>query len=420
MLRQGTIFFIGCFLVLFTACSKGDPGTPETPNPPNPPVKVFTISNLTYSPSVVPIKPGAPTFQVTGTVSYTNAGGGLSKLRLKTSAGFDTTISIEGGIAQTSGTVSGFFELTRPITPVQFTFDIWLVDLAGKESNKLSGTITILVDDTGQNWHEATIDILRVFNDIGWYNNQFLAVTGSGSIGRSPDGYRWTEYVMKKNTVLNSVTWTGWQYVVVGNEGTIYTSPDGTSWTDRSLGENDNFNWLRSVASNGSIIVAVGETRNDFSINRSELRSVTWTGSQFVAVGIGRTPDNAYPMLLTSPDGLNWTDRSLPTYLNVPLYDVIQAGNKTIAIGYGLSMISTNGQDWTVHEIPKAIAAFSLAWSGNKLLGAGNGIFVTADGINWQQTFPGNTLADNFKCASWDGYKYVVAGKYERTVMISP
>lgn len=425
--------------MMIAACSKDDEFTP--PPPPPPPVDTaFTISNLAYTPSKVPVKLSASAFTITGTLNYVHAKGGVSALRLTTSPGFDTTLNVPGGATATSGTINGTFILTRPSEPVQFTFQVWLVDATGKESNRLSGTVTIAVDDSGIEWGSYTIDILRVFNDIGYYNNQFVSVTNSGSIGTSPDGIHWQQYIQPKNTALRSITWTGTLYVAVGDQGIIYTSPDATTWANHSMPENDNFNQFRSVAANNSIMVAVGEnavpvgrtdivtspdgitwTRNNFSINRSELRSVTWTGSRFVAVGTGRTPEFAYPMLLSSPDGLSWTDQSDLTRQNKILYDVIQAGNKTIAVGSEVSAISENGGvNWTWHTLPQGVAAISLAWSGKKLVGVGNGIFTSDNGINWIQTLAGSDLMQNFSCIAWGQYKYVAAGKYEQTVLISP
>jgi hypothetical protein len=439
MLRQITIAIISCLMILAAACSKDDDFPP--PPPPPPPVdSTFTISALSYSPDKVPVKLSAPTFSINGTINFAHAKGGVSFLRLTTSLGFDTTLNVLGGATASSGTINGTFILTRPDAPLQFTFQVWLADAAGRESNRLSGTITIAVDDSGLEWGSYTIDILRVFNDIGYYNNQFVSVTNSGSIGTSPDGIHWQQYIQPGNTALRGITWTGTMYVAVGDQGIIYTSPNATTWANHSLPENENFNRFRSVSASETLIVAVGEnsvpvgrtdivtspdginwTRNDFSVNRSELRSVTWTGSRFVAVGIGRTAEFAYPMLFTSPDGLSWTDKSDLTRQNNLLYDVIQAGSKTIAVGSGVAAISDNGGvTWTWHAIPQGVAVFSLAWSGKKLAGAGNGIFTSDDGINWLQTVAGSNLMQNFSCIAWGQYKYVAAGKYEQTVMISP
>ena len=437
MLRQMTIWVMCCLYAFSLSCSKDGSTSPGSGNPPPPPPseKIFTITGLQYSPSAVAIKPYAPSFTITGTIDFNNASGGIAKLRLHTTAGWDTTIVVNG-MGQSSGKITGFFELTRPLVPVQFGFDVWLVDASGKESNKLGGMVSVMLDDSGANWGSLQISLLRVLNDIGWFNNQFIAAGNGGTIGTSPDGINWTLRPIPKNNNFRSVTWTGSMYVAVGDYGTVFLSPDGINWADRSLTDEYSIT-LSGVSSSGSQVVVVGETsypvgsafimsspdginwtRNKLSIPRSELRSVTWTGSQFVAVGIGRTPDKAYPLILTSPDGLQWTDRSLTNVSNV-LYDVIQAGQKTLAVGPGIAVSSTNGVNWTPHEI-NVTGIFALAWSGRTFVGVGNGIFNSDDGIDWQQPYPGNNLMDYFRCVTWNGYMYVAAGQYEHTIMVSP
>ena len=58
--------------------------------------------------------------------------------------------------------------------------------------------------------------------------------------------------------------------------GTILTSPDGITWTTQASGT---FNWLHGI---------------------------TWSGTQFAAVGDSAT-------ILTSPDGITWTTQSSDT-----------------------------------------------------------------------------------------------------------
>jgi photosystem II stability/assembly factor-like uncharacterized protein len=357
-------------------------------------------------------------------------------MRLKLSPGLDTTINIDGGAGQINGLVSSFIEVTRPQTPAQVTFEISLIDYKGKESNRLSGSISIIIDDSGRYWYSTDLSVNCMLNEVAWYNNQYIAVGNCGIIATSPDGRSWTKHSTPTGRNLYGITWTGSQYVAVGEYGTILTSTDGDSWQDHSLSDNV-YNPLWSVAWSGSLLVAVGEyslpvgrtdiltspdginwTRNDFSINRSELRSVTWAGNQFVAVGLGRTADFGYPLLLTSPDGVHWTDRSLMDS-RTSLLDVIWTGEKIVAIGGGLTITSTNGLNWLIHESLPGIPLAAITYSGKNFVGVGDGIYTSTDAVNWYNTVPGDHL--NFlKTVAWSGLNYVATGAVVNKVMISP
>lgn len=420
---------------LITGCSKEETPTPQPPNPP-PGQNTFKISNLVYSPTVVPIKRYIPTFTISGTVNFVNANGGAAKLRLATSLGFDTTILISGGAGQANGTITGYFELSQPKTPVELSFDIWLIDIKGNASNKLTGTLSIIIDDRGQNWYPQNIVGLKGLNDIRFYDNLFRGVGNAGIFAESFDGRGWIPHQLSTSRNLKSITSSGTLHVIVGDYGTIFTSVNAIQWQDRSLVQDNNMT-LNSIAWSGSLFVAVGEnsmpvgrtdiltspdgnnwTRNDFSVNRSELKSVTWAGNQFVAVGIGRTPDYVYAMIFTSPDGLNWTDRSLLNYKS-PLNDVLWTGSRIICIGAGISITSTNGINWEVAEYSKSININAIVYSGNTFVGVGDGIYTSKQGISWTEVVPGNHL-DLFKSIEWSGLNYVAAGQYENMVMVSP
>lgn len=432
MLRKLARWNFGFLIVLMAACSKGDESIP----PINPkPDGVFTISELMFHPDKIPIKTSEPTFSIAGTLNYKNASDGVKSLRLTSSAGFDTTLNLQGLATATNGTIVGDFILTRPDVPVQFSFEVALTDGKGRTSNKLSGAITIAIDDSGMSWYDHTIDPYVNFNDLGYFNDMFVAVTSAGTICTSPDGIHWGNHILPNSSPMNyplrGITFSGSQYIAVGDNGTIFTSPNGIDWTNRSLPENENFTSLYSVASNADIIVAVGEnavpvgrtdiltsidgiswTRNSFSLNFSGLRSVIWTGNRFVAVGFG--------ILFTSLDGVNWTDISYTNQKGSFIYDVIQSGEKTIAIGTNVVAIGDNDGNWTWHNIPDNVFVYSLAWSGNKLIGVGNGIFTSNDGLNWTQRHPGNNLSDNYECVVWGKDKFVAAGKEYSKVTISP
>ncbi|WP_201376257.1 hypothetical protein [Ktedonobacter robiniae] len=60
------------------------------------------------------------------------------------------------------------------------------------------------------------------------------------------------------------------------------------------------------------------------SISPRQLDAVTWSGSQFVAVGFKGT-------LITSPDGKTWTARIIGTVS--ALINVVWSGSRFVAVG---------------------------------------------------------------------------------------
>lgn len=113
------------------------------------------------------------------------------------------------------------------------------------------------------------------------------------------------------------------------------------------------------------------------------LTGVTWTGTQFVAVGSSNT-------VLTSPDGIAWTVRRIDTTANLPLNGVVWTGQKLIAVIAGGSsqpryFSSTDGITWSTNVLP------SLGPSGMSLVSvADSTLFVasqssTSRNITWSQ-----------------------------------
>ncbi len=442
MLKQITIYVISCIFIAILGCSKDEATTPTPPTPP-PSENAFKIYNLTYSPSTVPIKPYEPDFYIIGTLKFEYAKGGVAKLRITSTAGLDTTINIEGGAGQTSGLVNGQFKLTRPTKPVEFSFEIWLIDINGTASNKLSGTVSVILDDSGKNWTQ-NYNRVSEFQEVVWVNNSYIAVGNGRSVSTSPEGITWTLQNLPPPTVytsntLRGVAWSGFNYVVVGDAGMILTSVDAVNWQDHTFP--DLVPDFSSVAWGRDRYVAVatgnfptGENiiytspdgsvweKNKATIPKATLNKVAWVGDKFVAVGAIFESEIYRPLILISPDGMQWTTITLSmdrTYLN----DVIWAGNRILAIGsgnVGLIAFSTDGSSWNIAEFDKSIAINDLAFSGNNFVGVGNGIYTSRDAINWTNVVPPNNLMYNYYTVEWSGFNYVAGGGGINQVWVSP
>jgi hypothetical protein len=133
----------------------------------------------------------------------------------------------------------------------------------------------------------------------------------------------------------------------VGDLGTILTSPDGITWTLRPSGL--------------------------VEPNIEEYRSVTWTGSQFVAVGGFGGVEQAS----ASPDGVIWT--SLKMLDGGGVLSVVWTGNQLVALSStlrpDLTSVSTslNGSHWQLITPSQRIYSPNfLTWTGTQFIIVGN------------------------------------------------
>ena len=149
-LRQVLVF---CCCLLVIQCSKNSGLSGGNP-PPNP--NTFTISALAYDPHTVALRPWLTTFTISGSIHFVNASNGVHQIRLKTSAGADLTQDVPFN-NESSGVLTGVFQVAMPPGPATYSFEIWIIDGKGNASNKLPGTVQIIVDDSGKSWQETII-----------------------------------------------------------------------------------------------------------------------------------------------------------------------------------------------------------------------------------------------------------------------
>ena len=174
--------------------------------------------------------------------------------------------------------------------------------------------------------------------------------------------------------------------VAVGNGGTVLTSTDGASWA------------LQTVP----------------AALEPVLNGVAVSGDRYVAVGTqwSAATSNYVELILTSPDGINWT-KVAPPY-SMALHDVIWSGTKFVAAGTELGgmnalaavLVSTDGVTWTKHLVGTLSTLQEIAWSGSQFLATGNsGAVMSPDGVTWTQVGMGVVSGG---AIGWSGQRFLV------------
>lgn len=180
------------------------------------------------------------------------------------------------------------------------------------------------------------------------YAGGLYVAVGNGSSSdiyttTNPQSVAWTARLTNA-TQLNSVAYGNSTYVAVGNGGAIYSSSNGTSWTAQTSGTTSN---LTSVYFDGTLFWATGTaiiltSSNGTTWARASINSIAYTGSNFIAVGVGGLIYTA-----TSLSG-PWTKQTSGTN-NTLNYATCLSSTSCIAVGNaGTILTSTNGgSSWT-------------------------------------------------------------------------
>jgi hypothetical protein len=196
----------------------------------------------------------------------------------------------------------------------------------------------------------------------------FAAVGGVGSsvaAYSSSSGQAWGSATTPPSNIMRAVAWNGTSFAAVGN-GYAATSPSGGVWTDRSI------------------------TGDHYGI--------AWNGTVYAAVGYSSAAS-------TSPDGITWTARTIPTgnYL-----DIAWNGSVFAAVGSSVAATSPDGATWTSQTIPTGDYQ-AVAWNGSVFAAVGSSVAATSpDGATWtSQTIP----TGDYQAVAWNGYVWIAIGQ---------
>jgi photosystem II stability/assembly factor-like uncharacterized protein len=299
----------------------------------------------------------------------------------------------------------------------------------------VNGGSKILTSGNGIDWQE-TLDIPS-FRDIVYANNLYILVHTNGTILTSPDGINWTSQTSGVSVTLSCIIYSEdlELFVVVGNSSTILTSPDGINWTSQVIGVSvgnfqdicysdelnlfvvitdynailtspDGINWTvrqsKSTMQRYLYAITYIDTIGLFLITEYEGKiqesssGIEWTiqregnndilydvtysrkHNMFVAMGVST--------LYTSPDGINWTRKSITgTYRAVTYVEYIDL---FVAVGdSGYTATSKDGLSWSRKNTGISIQLNSIAYSEDLelfvVVGNSGTILTSSDGINW-------------------------------------
>lgn len=321
------------------------------------------------------------------------------------------------------------------------------------------GSIITTPDPASVPWSVQRLDSQPSMLDLIFAEGLFVAVGASGAILTSSDGSTWQRQESGVSRPLHQIVYTASQFIAVG-EGSILTSPDARTWTPHNtppgglptesparltgiaygngsyvaaaggLWQSTDLNTWRSVSYSAFIwgitfhdglFVAVGHTSGPrtvaimtstdavnwdtqiinvhIEVQYPELRRVIHDGNRFVAVGGGvYWESNLKSLVLTSPDGRQWTEQE--TTGRSPLLSVAVGHGQWVAVGSGsngpivfpnIVMMSHDSGSWAVVSEPPKLAAVQFANDSFLAVGNSGTILRSNDGVLWQTAMSGTT-----------------------------
>lgn len=247
-----------------------------------------------------------------------------------------------GGIYRSSTGIN--WESPVPITNNRLMGIAW----SGNRYIAVGENKTILISNDGENWTTVSTGVVSDYrlNAVCWNGNKFLAagwdITNNKTvIISSANGLNWNMGSLSvSGGIINSIIWASNKFIAVGQfyangeyHPLLLTSTDGIVWMNKSDAINGagmlydviwTTNGFMAVGSGLTASSTNGITWNRHNVPDLSLNGIAFSGSTYAAVGNG---------IYTSPDGTNWTKRFNDDGLGYPVRSVVWTGCQFVAVG---------------------------------------------------------------------------------------
>ena len=254
-----------------------------------------------------------------------------------------------------------------------------------------------------------TLPTTALIWSLAWNGSIFCAVGDSSTVYTSPDGVTWTQQSFPSGYNLSDVIWTGKSFVAVAGSGNLSAvSRDGKAWVFGTLPAATG--WGRLAIRDG-LICCISATLS-LSVATS-MDGLNWTSqslpSALPAVDIAVNGDRFLIITSTatysySDSGITWTNGSFYTAGANGWSAIASNGVIFVALLHGTNsaVTSPDGVSWTNVTLP-VVGNWSKLIYGNGLFFAvenGSGrILYSPDGVAWSyKTFAANENARSVAC----------------------
>lgn len=243
------------------------------------------------------------------------------------------------------------------------------------------GGVFAWMSENGMDWTRVNTGV-NLFA-IVWTGDQLVA-GGEDGIVTSPDGATWTKRELPKEGLsVRSIAWNGTSFLATAHGGTVLSSSDGAEWELLLEGTAQSINDIEvagprvvAVGNDGAVLTSEDQGQtwrvHQAPVGRDDLHAVTWSGSQYVAVGSGG-------VVAVSDNGLVW--QAVADLDDVYLREVIWDGSHFLATG-GRVFRSANGRDWTEVNGGGPVVGLVLL-DEDRYLGYLNELSFSNDGLRW-------------------------------------
>ncbi|HRE08106.1 MAG TPA: hypothetical protein PKX00_20985, partial [Opitutaceae bacterium] len=268
---------------------------------------------------------------------------------------------------------------------------------AGKVLESTNGTTWTDVDVVWPT--DGSLELTESLQGVAFGAGGFVAVGFHGTIIRGTAGTGGAFQVALQGNystgIYAGVAFNGSQFLAVGDDGATATSTNGTSWVG-SLPTP--VSQLNGVTTNGSAYLAVASTIYQTGLTYLSTDGINWNARarlepQYATAFGSGTWVTVGGDIGTSPDGLTWTDRSVPTTSTVTLRGVAFGAGQFVAVGDSGYIFTSPppGTTWTQRSASTSANFNGITYAnglfvvvGGPELQAGiNGARTSSDGITW-------------------------------------